>query len=161
LNLVRPEFLPFVPLHRQRLGSRQDSGNGDYSGPEVSPLRLSFLEMSTKLEYKGRTVELSRNGDRYVITVNGKIRDVSSGTEAETVLKSMQLIDAEDAKPKLKRGRPPLPKDQLRRRVFIRLQLPPEEQWLEMLREAGYERQTDFFQTMVDWFLESQPEGKR
>jgi hypothetical protein len=116
--------------------------------------------MSTKLEYKSRTVEVSHNGDRYVITVNGKFRDVSSGTEAEAVLKSMQLIDAEDAKPKPRRGRPALPKDQLRRRVFIRLQLPPEKQWLEMLREAGYELQTDFFQTMVDWFLESRPEGK-
>ena len=41
---------------------------------------------------------MSHNGDRYVITVNGKFRDVSSGAEAEAVLKSMQLIDAEDAK---------------------------------------------------------------
>jgi hypothetical protein len=54
--------------------------------------------MSTKLEYKSRTVEVTHNGDRYVITVNGKFRDVSSGAEAEAVLKSMQLIDAEDAK---------------------------------------------------------------
>jgi hypothetical protein len=62
--------------------------------------------------------------------------------------------------PKRPRGRPTVPKDDRRRRVFIRLKLPPQEEWREMLRKAGYETDTAFYQSCVDWFLLSQPKSE-
>src|SRR5260221_644306 len=59
-----------------------------------------------------------------------------------------------------KRGRKPLPAWLRRRRVFVRLLLPEETEWLRMLKEAGHETQTEFFQEWVDVFLASRPTGR-
>src|SRR4029077_4578909 len=63
-------------------------------------------------------------------------------------------------KPKKKRGRKPLPDWLRRRRVFIRLLLPEESEWLSMLTAAGHESPTAFYQACVDDFLINRTEGR-
>jgi hypothetical protein len=65
-------------------------------------------------------------------------------------------------RPRLKSpGRPPMRPEDRRRRVFMRLELPPEKEWKQMLRKAGYREKTQFFQEAVDQFLRSQAGGNQ
>jgi len=59
------------------------------------------------------------------------------------------------------RGRKPLPDHFRRRRIFVRLLLPPQAEWLAMLQSGNWKTQTDFFQEAANWFLASHPEGRK
>lgn len=69
-----------------------------------------------------------------------------------------------------KRGRKPLPAWLRRRHIYVRLLLPEQNEWIQMLKDAGYgeikkdgkirDIQTAFFQEWVDVFLAARPAGR-
>src|SRR5260221_354767 len=91
------------------------------------------------------------------ICVNESMDNISNMLQNALKMTGREIIMRADM---AKRGRKPLPAWLRRRRIFVRLLLPPEDEWLHMLREAGHETQTEFFQEWVDVFLASRPAGR-